>query len=394
MTTLLGDETTYRILTKDPINRITSRLNELVKVWRDNDIINDFVYKKLNCTNGNLPRCYGQPKIHKKDFPLRIIVSTLGSPLYNISHFLHSILDKSIVKPNSFIKDSWSFAKVINDYHIQNDEIMISLDVTSLFTNIPTQLVLQAIKNRWDLISTKTSMSINQFLHAIQLILESTSFKFNDVIYEQIFGSPMGSPLSPMLADIVMDDLESHCLEALPFDVRVFYRYVDDIFAIIPIANVDQILSIFNSYHPRLQFTYETEQSGKLSFLDTIVIRDGNNLITDWYRKPTFSGRYINYYSNHPLKYKTNTIINLVDRAILLANERFHIHNINEVKKILINNSYPTCLIDKHIRARMKQLFSIETNIHVPERSIFHVILLPFHILKDLVRVLPESCAN
>lgn len=40
----------------------------MVKSWRDNDIISNFVYKKLNCTNGNLPRCYKQPKIHKKEF--------------------------------------------------------------------------------------------------------------------------------------------------------------------------------------------------------------------------------------------------------------------------------------------------------------------------------------
>lgn len=68
MTTLHNDQATYRKLTKDPINRITFKLNDLIKSWHDSDIINEYRYKQLHCTNGNLPR-FGQPKIHKPNFP-------------------------------------------------------------------------------------------------------------------------------------------------------------------------------------------------------------------------------------------------------------------------------------------------------------------------------------
>lgn len=57
------------------------------------------------------------------------------------------------------------------------------------------------------------SLSLPQFIHAIDL--SSTSFAVNGVFYEQIFGNPMGSPLSPILADLVMDDLKSCCLQFL-----------------------------------------------------------------------------------------------------------------------------------------------------------------------------------
>ncbi|XP_024871861.1 uncharacterized protein LOC112454599, partial [Temnothorax curvispinosus] len=259
MTDLLKDESTYKKLKKDPIRQISLKLNELVRSWRDSGIIEDSDYKRLNCTNGNLPRCYGLPKIHKNGFPLRIIVSALGSPLYNVASFLHSILHHSIRPPKSHIKDSWSFVREIKDIEINTDEVLVSLDVTALFTNIPKELVLRGIEKRWQDISGNTKLNLPQFLHAIELVLGSTSFSFNGDTYEQIFGSPMGSPLSPILADIVMEDLETHCLAMLNFSLSFFRRYVDDVIAVIPKDKIGDVLDAFNNYHPRLKFTHELE---------------------------------------------------------------------------------------------------------------------------------------
>lgn len=129
----------------------------------------------------------------------------------------------------------------------------------------------------------------------------------------------MDSPLSPILADVIMDDLESYCLSLLDFALPVYYRYVDDIFSIILTDKIDTALSIFNNYYGRLRFTHETECNLVLNFLNTTVIRSNRILITNWYRKPTWSDKYINFLSGHPLKYKINTIYNLVDHAILLS---------------------------------------------------------------------------
>jgi len=82
-------------------------------------------------------------------------------------------------------------------------------------------------------------------------------------------------------------------------------------------------------------------------------------LLTNWYRKPTYSGRCINFFSSHPEQYKFNTINNLVDQAILLSDKRFHESNLMIVKNILLNNCYPITLINKKI---MERLYIINKN--------------------------------
>ncbi|XP_077276910.1 uncharacterized protein LOC143905375 [Temnothorax americanus] len=272
------------------------------------------------------------------------------------ARLLHDTLDQSVPKPHSHVKDSWSFVDMIGGVGIEDDDVLVSLDVTALFTNIPKDLVIKAIEKRWNHIAEKTKLSLSQFTHAIDLVLSSTSFCFNGEFYEPIFGSPMGSPLSPILADLVMDDLETHCLQSLSFVISFYCRYVDDIFAVVPKSKIDELLTTFNNYHTRLKFTYEMETDSALNFFDTTVIREKNALITNWYRKPTFSGRYINYFSNHPFKYKVNIIRNLVDRATLLSNARFHSNNISIVRNILLNNCFPIDVVNKYINVRRAEL--------------------------------------
>lgn len=57
--------------------------------------------------------------------------------------------------------------------------------------------MIKEIRKRWNNISKTTNLDLAQFLHAVELILNSTSFMIDGKFYEQIYGSPMGFPLSP-----------------------------------------------------------------------------------------------------------------------------------------------------------------------------------------------------
>jgi len=82
--------------------------------------------------------------------------------------------------------------------------ILASLDVVSLFTNVSIDLILNSIEKRWVHISIKTNISKEEFVTTVKFVLNSIFFTFNNKFYKQIFGTLMDSPLSPIIADIVM----------------------------------------------------------------------------------------------------------------------------------------------------------------------------------------------
>jgi len=87
---------------------------------------------------------------------------------------------------------------------ILNSDVLISLDVTSFFTNVPLDLAIDSISRRWTYIQHNTKIPKNEFILAIKFVLSSTFFTFNNIIYRQTHGTPMRSPLSPIIANLVM----------------------------------------------------------------------------------------------------------------------------------------------------------------------------------------------
>ena len=126
----------------------------------------------------------------------------------------------------------------------------------------------------------------------------------------------MGSPLSPIAADIVMDDLETNCISTLLFQLPFHFRYVDDIVTAVPANQIDIIKNSFNSYNDKIQFTVEEQSENTIRILDVLIIREGTNVRSNWHQKPTYSGRIINFHSQYPFTYKMNAFNNLVDHGV------------------------------------------------------------------------------
>ena len=112
-------------------------------------------------------------------------------------------------KPKSYIDNSFKLVEKLNGLSLNNNYSLISLD--TLFINIRLDLTIKSISGRWYFITRRRCISKNEFLKALRLVLES--FIFDDNIYNQKFGTPMSSPLSPIIADLVMEDLECRMLE-------------------------------------------------------------------------------------------------------------------------------------------------------------------------------------
>ena len=159
------------------------------------------------------------------------------------------------------------------------------------------QLVLDSLDRRFDSLHNKCKIPFNEIVTCTQFLFNNTFFSFNNDYYRQIDGTPVGSPISPLFADIVIDDLEMLCLRILKDNHDVnplfYFRYIDDTIMCINKKNLDLVLKTFNSYNNKLQFTYELKQDKKINFLDMNLIRYNNTIITDWFNKPTSSGRLI-----------------------------------------------------------------------------------------------------
>lgn len=362
MERMLSDPNTYASVKSNPVNSILNSLKELLKRWKSLGFITDLTHKRLYTSVPCLPRAYGLPKIHKPGNPLRIIISSINSPLHNLASFLQKIISDSLKPPPSFVYNSYHLSKMISEVTYDDSFQLISLDVISLFTNIPLDLATRGLERRWHFIENNTSLPKKEFFIALRIIFNSTFFLFNDKFYKQTFGAPMGSPLSPILADVVMQDLEQSSINSLSFQPPLYVRYVDDIALMAPSDQFHSVLQCFNSYHSRLQFTMEIG-GNTLNFLDITIIKNNNILIHDWYHKPTFSGRYLNYFSNHPINQKKCTVMSLVDGAFFLSHPTFHTKNFDMVIKILLDNNYPLEFIYNIFRQRLRRNFFKNNNL-------------------------------
>ena len=123
---------------------------------------------------------------------------------------------------------------------------MISLDVTALFTNVPLEFVLSKLKDKFEEGILSLPIEIDSFLELVRLCVSSTVFSFNNEGYKQKYGVAMGSPLSPILANLCMEFIESEIMENCPLHLKpvVWFRYVDDIFIIFK-GTQDQFTEFF-----------------------------------------------------------------------------------------------------------------------------------------------------
>lgn len=349
---LLNDEKYYKIIDHDPTSTIQQKANKLISHLKHTEQIDLITARNHSIYNATISKYYALPKTHKEELAVRPIISSISAPNSKIAKLLTDILTDAYDKNNKYyVPDSFSFARKYNDFQLPPEHIILSLDVKSLFTNIPLQLVEKSIDKHWGKITRKCDIQKDQFLKLIRFIFDTTTFSFNNIYYKQIFGSPMGSKLSPIISQYVMDDLINECLSKLNFNLPFLIKYVDDIICSCPRGSVADLLQVFNSYNPNLQFTIEHEDNNNsVPFLDTRVIRTHENrIILDWYQKPTSSGRYMNFHSHHPIKMKINLVNGMKKRICNISHPSLRDKNLRILYNLFKNNSYPTKLLHKLI---------------------------------------------
>ena len=152
---LLEDKGTYKTLKTDPTNRVKTKLINLLKKIKSEGGINDNQYKKMNPTGAVPPKFYGLPKVHKRDIPLRPIVSSRGLSAMKLPRSYQNTKTPGGQFP-PHIKNTGDFIEHIKGVTFQANETITLYDVSALFTSVPIDLQFKSFKE--DLSWTRNSI--------------------------------------------------------------------------------------------------------------------------------------------------------------------------------------------------------------------------------------------
>ena len=319
----LQDTNTYKVLSKDPAPQLKNRIINLLKDIKQSGGLSTQKYKQLYPTSAVPPKFYGLPKIHKTGTPLRPIVSSRGSITYGVAKELSHIIKLLVGQSPHHLKNTQHFIQQLQGKTLQTGEIITSYDVKALSTSVPVQPSLQIVKHRLQQDTTlpqRTSMSITQIISLLEFCLTHTYFLLQGKYYEQVQGAAMGSPISPLIANIFMEEFEVKTIQSFPNPPSLWLRFEDDTFVINRAEHSQDLLQHINNQNPHIQFTVEPTQQGSLPFLDTLVtIQPDNTFNTSVYRKPTHTDQYHHWDSNHHITAKQSVFNTLAHRAKTLS---------------------------------------------------------------------------
>ena len=292
-------------------------------------------------------------------------MSSKGSINYEVAKELSRILKLLVGSSPHHIKNTEDFVQQLKGITLQANEDIASYDVSALFTSVPIDPATDIIRKKTELdpeLHSRTSMSIGQMISLLEFCLKTTYFQFQGRFFEQLQGVAIGSPISPIVANLYMEDFENKAINTAECPPRFWKRFVDDTFVVIEAANKQGFLKQINSVDPFIQFTTaDTKPDGSIPFLDTIVMpQSDGSLLMSVYRKPTHTDQYLQWNSYHHLSAKFSVINTLKHRAkTVCSNNHLLKEEEDHLNKALRRCKYPEWALS---RANIKQRRKTNTN--------------------------------
>ena len=267
----LNNSTFYRKCKSDHTMKFKEQIDKIVDSLYESKEISEKTYNYLKDRGKRTSIFYLLPKILKNYEgsipPGRPIVLSTDSPTERISQLLDVILKPLIVTTRSYIEDTPDFISKITGILLDGNDWLVSLDVVSLYTNIPhddgIKSVAKFIHQHRKGVQTPTNQILLGFL---ELVLKC---KFNNRHYLQVQGTAMGTRVAPTYANIFMSEFEEQFVYTYSHPPEHWFRFIDDIWTIFrgTKKELDDFIAYLNSCSGSIQFT-ETFSKEKTQFLD------------------------------------------------------------------------------------------------------------------------------
>ena len=302
--------------------------------------------------NVGTPKFYLLPKIHKKNNPGRPVISSIDCHTSRISEYVDHCLQPHVKHLKSFVKDTTHFLNLIEEMKpIPAGSYLVTMDVRSLYTNIPHEEGIKAVEETIKTSSDKSKTTMISTL--LRLILMLNNFVFNEKNYLQIKGCAMGTKCAPTYANIFMGQFEEKKIFPLMKNFCILYkRYIDDIF-IVWTGTKEQfeaMMEIINSCHASIKFDYEISIK-EVNFLDTTVyVNKDNRLKTRLYVKPTDRQSYLHRKSEHPRSLKNSIAYGQALRIKKICSEnKDYQSNVQTLRKAFLKRGYNEDQIQRQV---------------------------------------------
>ena len=257
----LYDDKFYKPLPSPIVQDTARKVNELVNKPYCSGHIDLMTHKWLTIglKQPRIPEFYTLTKIHKKTPVGRPVVSGSSGPTERISSFVDSLLQPIAMKQESYIKDTTDFINFIENTQIPDNFVLATLDVSSLYTNIPQEGIDVVCRYYEDHYEQKLPIPTSDLRELMRLILEENSFKFNEKHFLQTHGIARGTKMAVAFSVIFMADLEKRLLAVSPLKPFLFGRDVSMTYIFswwnIPMGEVPIFVNFANSFHPTIKFT-------------------------------------------------------------------------------------------------------------------------------------------
>ena len=415
--THLNNPQVYNKLQQDPTHTLKEKIiQKLDKLKHQGFLQNqwyEFCYPPETHRTSTL---YFLKKIHKNPPGIRPIVSSCGSITENISAFIDHWLQPYVKQLPSYIQNSTSFIKTIEREKFPPNCILASIDVSSLYTNIPHE---EGIESLTLFLNDKTQsykhpeQPTPQILTELaNIVLKNNAFEFNEEYYLQKQGTAMGTKMAPAYANLFMGMIETKMTNK---HIKIWKRFIDDIFLIW--TGTKEELEIYmktiNQIHNTIKFTYEASDK-ELTFLD-ITLYKGDRFLNEnildirTHIKETNKQLYVHADSYHPNATKKAIMKGETKRYLRTNSNKKNFENmkiklihklkhrgykkeevLNEIKDITFSER-PQTLLKKVKTKNQKIIFSTQfcDNIH-KFRRIIHKHWKPVQQDPFLKEIFPE----
>lgn len=309
----LNDTKYYNKIDEPRKEMLCQEINEILDKLVEDFVLSDKQYKYLLAKTQDSDRYfYLLPKVHKPvtkwpnpEMPSgRPIVGDCGTESRRVSDLLDHYIKPLANKHKSYVKDTYDFIKKVRNQKIGRDCLLVTGDITSLYTNMNINRTIAVLKMALKS-NPQRGRPDKEIIMLLELIMKNNDFQFNEELFLQVFGTAMGKSFAPNLANLYLLDFDRQAMNGFRIKPSLFFRFLDDIFFVWNGTRDElrEFEEFLNSITPSIKVTLNISDT-EVDFLDTTIFKHEHNsettLQTRVFFKATDTHQLLHTNSFHP----------------------------------------------------------------------------------------------